>query len=161
MTDGYRSSSIELLSDSFANQGECLMTSIASAPGLTKEAAVDCLQRIVVLKDQRKAIDDEIEVLEAMVRGELEADPAPIVDFERGLAASLVVRNKPASIDLVSVGRNDENGALLVEAARAGVLRAALTGLRPLRGRAMWADTLLRYEIPGGVRTELRIDRTS
>ena len=50
MTDGYMSSSIEPLLDSFARQGEFLMTSIAPVPEVTKEAAVDCLYRSVPSK---------------------------------------------------------------------------------------------------------------
>lgn len=125
---------------------------------LSRVEAVAALQRIQALKGQKKAIDDELSDLEALVKSVLE-DGEPLVDGEHGLMATLVERRRPAEIDLISFAEKPDAARLLAEAATQGVLSARLTQLRGLAGKSEAADALLRMEVPGGVNHVLTIER--
>ena len=88
-------------------------------------------------------------------------DGTPIIDGERGLVATLKERNKPASIDLISMAKHPEMEEHIIEAARTGMLNASLTPLRAMKGKAAWADALLGMEMPGGVNSVLTIQDTT
>ena len=117
----------------------------------TRAALVQSLARRQDLKAIIRAHQDELENIDAALKAALEADPTPIVDGERGLVATLVTRNKPGEVDLISFAERPENEATLARAARMGLLSARLTALRAQAGKADAADALLRYEMPGGV----------
>jgi hypothetical protein len=125
----------------------------------TRAELVEALARRQDLKALIKGMQDELDNIDAMLRAALEADPTPIVDGERGLAATLVERNRPAEVDLISFAEKPEHEALLARAARMGLLRANLTALRGQKGKADAADALLRFEMPGGVSRVLNVER--
>lgn len=118
----------------------------------------DSLYRIRLLDGQIKALSEERDALKAALKQRLTDNPDPIVDGEHGLVATLVEKNRAASIDLATMAQHPELESLIVEAARAGVLDARITNIRSMRGRTAWADALMRYEMPGGVAYELRIE---
>jgi hypothetical protein len=120
----------------------------------------ESLHRIVLLDQQIKALSEEREVLRDAARLELTNDGTPIIDMERGIVATLREKRKPASIDLVSMAKRPDQEVHIVEAARSGVLNVSLTALRALKGKAEWADALLKMEMPSGVTVELRIAST-
>lgn len=127
----------------------------------TREELLDAMARLVLVKGQRKALEDEQRDLEALLRAALEErHNDPIVDGERGIVASLVERNKPAEIDLISFAEKPEHEALLARAARMGLLKAQLTSLRSQKGKVDCADALLAYEMPGGVSYVLDVKET-
>jgi hypothetical protein len=126
----------------------------------TRAELVEALARRQDLKALIKGMQDELDNIDAMLRAALEADPTPIVDGERGLAATLVERNRPAEVDLISFAEKPEHEALLARAARMGLLRANLTALRGQKGKADAADALLRFEMPGGVNRVLNVEQT-
>lgn len=123
-----------------------------------RAAIVESLHRILALKDQRKAIDDELAGLEQAVRLELASDPTPLVDGERRISAVLKERAKPASIDLATMAKHADQEQHIVEAARAGLLNASLTPLRAMKGKTAFADALLSYEMPSGITETLVIE---
>jgi len=77
--------------------------------------------------------------------------------FEKQLA-TLIERNRPASIDLISFAEKPENEQHLARAARMGLLTASLTALRAQTGKVACADALLAYEMPGGVSQVLNVE---
>lgn len=124
-----------------------------------REALEGSLARILALKDQQKAITDELALLEGPVRQYLELGGMPLIDGEHSIVASVKERNRPATIDLSTLATNPDHAAHIVEAARAGVLTASLTPLRAMKGRSAWADALLRMEQPGGVTYVLEVKK--
>ena len=122
-----------------------------------RETLEGSLARILALKEQQKAITDELELLEGPVRQYLELGGQTLVDGERGIVASLKEVRAPGSIDLATLAHQPAHAEHIVEAARAGILTASLTPLRALKGRSEWVDALLRAEMPGGIRTQLII----
>lgn len=123
--------------------------------------ATDLLHRLVLVKEQLRELAAERELLEQAIRLELANDPTPLIDHERGIVAVLKERNKPASIDLGTLAKDDPRaGEYLADAARAGVLTASLTPLRALRGKSAWADALLGREMPNGVTYVLEVEET-
>ena len=85
-----------------------------------------------------------------------------LIDPERGYVAAFNERREGAAIDLIALAENAvDAGAVLTALARAGVLRANLTQLRPLAGKAAWADTALSFLDPGGATNILKIERIS
>ena len=125
--------------------------------GVDTDRGASLLARILVLKAQEKALAEERAALEQIVRMELTNNPDPIVDGERGIVATLVDRNKPASIDLISMAKHPELEGMIVEAARVGLLSVPLTPLRAMRGKSPAVDSLMRFEIPGGITQVLEI----
>ena len=129
--------------------------------GVTGRAeVVATLSRIVMLRSQKKAIEDELAGLEQAVRIELGNDPEPLVDGEHGIVATLIERKAPARIDTATPAGEPWGGDVLCHAASAGLITVALTPLRALKGKVSWADALLRYEMPGGVQQMLKIEET-
>ena len=119
------------------------------------------LPRIWELEGQQKAIEQELGELKAKVKRALEQDAMPLVGElpnERRISASLKPRNKPASIDLISLARHPEHERHIVEAAQMGLLTASMTPLRAQKGRAACADALLAFEMPAGVNEILTIE---
>ena len=123
--------------------------------------AEESLHRIVLLDEQIKAMTEEREALRDAVKLELSNDGTPIIDGERGLVATLKERNKPASIDLISMAKHPEMEEHIIEAARTGILNASITPLRAMKGKVAWADALLGMEMPGGVNSVLIIQDTT
>ena len=117
------------------------------------------LHRILMLRDQRTIIEAELRDLEGAVKEALLNDPTPLVDPERGIAATLKERKGPASIDVISLSRKAENERYIIEAAQMGFLTAALTPLRAQKGKSAAADVLLSAEMPGGVQQLLIIEK--
>lgn len=137
--------------------------STAFAPedfGISTDRGASALARLVVVKEQLKALTAEKDAIEQALKVELTNNPDPIVDGEHHIVAVLKERSKPASIDLVTMATIPQAQAHIVEAARAGVLSAALTPLRALKGTSAWADALLHMEIPGGVNFVLEVSET-
>ena len=122
-----------------------------------RETLEGSLARILALKEQQKAITDELALLEGPVRQYLELGGQTLVDGEHQITATVKERNRPASIDLSTLATNPDHAAHIVEAARAGVLTASLTPLRAMKGRSAWADALLKAEMPGGVQYVLEV----
>ena len=125
-----------------------------------REDIVDSLHRLLALDATIKALEEEREIMWQAVRIELGSMDEPLVDFERGIVATLKEKKLPASIDLVTLAKHQDKEAHIIEAARSGVLSARLTPLRTLKGKTAWADALLAAEMPGGVTYELKIERT-
>ena len=126
----------------------------------SREKIVDSLHRLLEFDAKIKALTEEREIMRQLVRIELGSMDEPMVDFERGIVATLREKKLPASIDLVTLAKHQDKEAHIIEAARSGVLSALLTPLRSLKGKTAWADALLGAEMPGGVTYELRIERT-
>ena len=128
--------------------------------GVETDRGASTLQRILDLDGYIKEMTAERDALKDLLRMELTSNPDPIVDLERGISAVLTERRKPASIDLGTMARDDPKaGEWLTEAARAGVLNAALTPLRALKGKSEWADKLLAREMNMGIDQVLRIEK--
>ena len=127
---------------------------------VTREEAVGMLARIEELNGYIGGLMDERDALKAAVRAVLEDDREPLIDGEHGLVATLRDKNKPATVDVISFARKPENAQHLAYVAQSGLLNAALTAARALKGKSAAVDELLRYEMPGGGTTELRIERT-
>jgi len=113
---------------------------------------------VLELDDLIRTLEAERTVLKDALRMELTSNPDPIADLEHGIVATLTERRKPAAIDLITMAKHPEHEANIVEAARSGLLNAALTPLRAMRGKSPAADALLSYEMPGGVDFILRIE---
>ena len=126
--------------------------------GVETDRGASTLKRIGEIKALIRALTEEKNALEDMLRLELKPDAEPIVDGEHGIVAYLKEKKKPASIDLSSMAKHPDQEPHIIEAARAGVLVATLGVLRPLKGKTAWADALLRYEMAGGVTHELKIE---
>ena len=127
-----------------------------------RETIVDSLHRLLDFDAQIKAMNEEREIMRQMVRIELGSmDGVPLVDYERGIVATLREKKLPASIDLVTLAKHQDKEVHIIEAARSGALSALLTPLRALKGKTAWADVLLGAEMPGGVTHELKIERTN
>jgi hypothetical protein len=124
-----------------------------------RAALVSSLARIRALKDQQAEIKKELDALEAPLRAWLAEHREPLVDLERGITAELHEKRRPAEIDLISAAQKPENDTHIARAAGMGLLTARLTPLRAQKGAVECADVLLRYEMPGGVTQELRIER--
>ena len=118
------------------------------------------LARIEELNGYIGGLMDERDALKAAVRAVLEDDREPLIDGEHGLVATLRDKNKPATVDVISFARKPENAQHLAYVAQSGLLNVALTAARALKGKSAAVDELLRYEMPGGGTTELRIERT-
>lgn len=131
---------------------------LAEDDGQKRAALEGSLARLLALRDQKKAIEEEISILEGPLRQYLELGGMPLIDGEHQIVASVKERQRPASIDLATMAKNPLHAAHIIEAARAGVLTASLTPLRAMKGRSEWADTLLRAEMPGGVTYTLVIE---
>lgn len=127
---------------------------------VTREEAVGMLARIKDLDGYIGGLMDERDALKAAVRAVLEDDREPLIDGEHGLVATLRDKNKPATVDVISFARKPENAQHLAYVAQSGLLNVALTAARALKGKSAAVDELLRYEMPGGGTTELRIERT-
>jgi Arc/MetJ family transcription regulator len=127
---------------------------------VTREEAVGMLARIEELNGYIGGLMDERDALKAAVRAVLEDDREPLIDGEHGLVATLRDKNKPATVDVISFARKPENAQHLAYVAQSGLLNVALTAARALKGKSAAVDELLRYEMPGGGTTELRIERT-
>ena len=127
---------------------------------VTREEAVGMLARIKDLDGYIGDCMDERDALKAAVRAVLEDDREPLIDGEHGLVATLRDKNKPATVDVISFARKPENAQHLAYVAQSGLLNVALTAARALKGKSTAVDELLRYEMPGGGTTELRIERT-
>ena len=127
---------------------------------VTREEAVGMLARIEELNGYIGGLMDERDALKAAVRAVLEDDREPLIDGEHGLVATLRDKNKPATVDVISFARKPENAQHLAYVAQSGLLNVALTAARALKGKSTAVDELLRYEMPGGGTTELRIERT-
>lgn len=132
----------------------------STATDLTREQLVAMVQRIKELDDYLAPLQEERNTLRDALKAQLERDPEPIVDGEHGWVATLREKNKPVTVDLISFAGRDEHARYLVELAQSGALDARLTQLRGLKGKSAAADTLLRYEMPGGTTAELRIERS-
>ena len=126
---------------------------------VSREEAVGMLGRIKELDGYIGEATEERDALKAAVRAVLEDDRDPLIDGEHGIVATLKDKNKPASVDVISFAKKPEHAALLVEAGAMGFLTVALTPLRAQKGKSAAADALLRYEMPGGSTSELRIER--
>lgn len=126
----------------------------------SRESVVDSLHHLLELDATIKALTEEREIIRQMVRIELGSMDEPLVDYERGIVATLREKKLPASIDLVTLAKHQDKEVHIIEAARSGVLSAHLTPLRALKGKTAWADALLGSEMPGGVTYELKIERT-
>lgn len=131
-----------------------------AAYGVSSDRGASTLKRIGEIKGQMKALKEELEGLEQMLRIELGNDMEPVVDLEHGIVGYLKEKKKPAMIDLSSMAKHPDLEAHIIEAARAGALVATLGVLRPLKGKTAWADALLRFEMLGGVTHELKIEET-
>ena len=99
-----------------------------------REDIVDSLHRLLALDATIKALEEEREIMRQAVRIELGSMDEPLVDFERGIVATLKEKKLPASIDLVTLAKHQDKEAHIIEAARSGVLSARLTPLRTLKG---------------------------
>ena len=126
--------------------------------GVETDRGAASLSRIVELDALIKTLESERTALKDALRMELTANPDPIADLEHGIVATLTERRKPAAIDLITMAKHPEHEANIVEAARTGLLSAALTPLRAMKGKSPAADALLSYEMPGGVDYILRIE---
>lgn len=124
---------------------------------LDRRELAGTLAHIRDLKDEIKAMEDELEILTGHLRTALEDDREPIVDGEHGLVATLIERSKGAEVDLISFAKRPDAERLLREAAEQGVLTARVTQLRGLAGRSEAADALLSVAAPGGVSYVLQI----
>lgn len=114
------------------------------------------------LKEQARAIESELTYLKEQFNTAWQEDSSPLVDHERGIMVVQRDKSKPAVIDLVTLAKDDPRaGEFLSEAARAGLLSVPLTAIRALKGKSEWADKMLAREMPGGVTTEIRVERVS
>lgn len=139
------------------------MTTTAINPedfGIETDRGASTLSRIIELDAYIKTLEAERTALKDALRMELTNNPDPVVDAEHGIVATLSERKKPASIDLITMAKHPEHEASIVEAARTGLLTAALTPLRAMKGKSPAADALLSYEMPGGVDYILKIEET-
>jgi len=125
----------------------------------TAEELSQMLARYVELDQAIKPMVEERDELKAAIKAYIEEYGEPVTI--EGWAATVREKNKPAEIDLISAAQKQSNDEHIVRAASMGLLKANLTPLRALSGKAECADILLGYLMPAGVTTELRIERVS
>lgn len=133
-----------------------------SAPYETEQdtrALVESLVLIRARRDQRKAVNDDLEALEGPVKAWLEAHPGEtLADLERGITAEIEETNKPVEWDIKSMA--EQHPQRVIEAALMGLLSGRTSAIRSQRGKAACADMLLdRYCMPTGVKQSLRVER--
>jgi hypothetical protein len=126
----------------------------------TREELVEALARRMDLKAYIKGMQEELDDIDAMLKAALEEDPTPIVDGERGISAYLKERSKGAEVDLISFAERPGSDEILARAARLGLLTVRMTALRAQSGKAMCADELLKFEMPGGVSYALTVEQS-
>lgn len=126
-----------------------------------REALVELLHVVARDEEAVKPVNEAIRRNRDRLRGYHDLHPEDVlIDHERGYVASFNERREGAYIDLISLAENaPEPAHVLLALARAGILRANLTQLRPLAGKAAWADTALSFLDPGGATSVLKIER--
>lgn len=117
----------------------------------------DAVRRIKELEALAKPIQEEIAELKTLVKTAIEETRDPVV--AEPYVATLRERNRSAEVDIISAAQRPEVGEHIVRAAAMGLLSVRLTALKAQLGKAQCADVLMRYLSPGGVTTELRIER--
>lgn len=127
--------------------------------GIDDDRGAALLHRILELDEYIRNATAERDALRESIKRELADNPEPVIDYERNITAVLKERRAPASIDLVTMATHPEHERHIIEAARAGVLNAALTPLRALKGKSAWSDAVLSYEMPAGVTYLLEIKK--
>lgn len=125
----------------------------------TAEELSQMLDRYVELDQAIKPMVEERDELKTAIKAYIEEYGEPVSN--EGWVATVREKNKPAEIDLISAAQKQSNDEHIVRAASMGLLSARLTTLRQQSGKAECADILLGYLMPGGVTTELRIERVS
>lgn len=112
-------------------------------------AAVEMLRgQIAPLEKGRKRAADEL-------KGWLALNGGEISDPERGMRAYLRDSNGADVIDLLHAIDTVEGCEAIIEAAKSGMLRLDIVMLDRFRADAgaLWADTLNRHRMPGGVKS--------
>lgn len=124
---------------------------------LDRHELAGTLRHILMLKAQKKAIEEELSELEGQLKTALEEDSDPLRD-DLGNVAYLKPRSKPDEVDLITFADKPDAPRLLAEAAKQGVLTVRLTQLKGLAGKSDAADALLRMKMPGGETHTLQIE---
>ena len=108
-----------------------------------------------------KPLNEGIEQLRKRIKAFHEQYPdEPVIDTERGYAASFTTRAGSSTVDLISLAENSSEPAnTLLNLARAGLLSCSVTGLRRLSGKSVWADEAMKYLMPGGSSSVLTVEK--
>jgi len=107
-----------------------------------------------------KQLKEAVDPIRARLKTYHDRHPEDVIaDYERGIVASFTDRSGSASIDMISLGHHDDAGSILVALAQAGLLTCSVSALRRLAGKSDWADTTLKYLMPGSSQTVLSVER--
>lgn len=100
----------------------------------------------------RKGVEDFLKKLKQDIKDYLEdGTENAIYDGELNVEARLQTRSGTPQYDLVTLSQREGAGEVLIEAARAGVLRADDKALQRFidNAGASWAETINRMKMPG------------